>query len=103
TNNQDFLHDPSGSRRFWVVPVGAIDTRTLGVQREQLLAEAVVAHRSGEPRWLNEDEERRREALATRFGETDPWEELVLAYAAKRARYWVDPRRGDGWNGGDDA
>jgi predicted P-loop ATPase len=151
TNNQDFLHDPSGSRRFWVVPVGAIDTRALSAQREQLLAEAVVAHRAGEPRWLNEDEERRREALATRFGETDPWEELVLAFASKQkhvrttevllqaigaqidkvskrdemrvtailrraghvarqsrvdgklARYWVDPRRWDSRNGGDDA
>jgi predicted P-loop ATPase len=151
TNNQDFLHDPSGSRRFWVVPVGAIDTKALSAQRDQLLAEAVVAHLAGEPRWLNEDEERRREALATRFGETDPWEELVLAFAAKQkhvrttevllqalgaqidkvtkrdemrvtavlrragyvarqsrvegklARYWVDPRRGDGRDGGDGA
>jgi predicted P-loop ATPase len=149
TNNQDFLHDPSGSRRFWVVPVGVIDTNALRAQREQLFAEAVVAHLAGEPRWLNEEEERRREALATRFGETDPWEELVLGFAMKQkhvrttevllqalgaqidkvtkrdemrvtailrrggyvarksrvdgklARYWVDPRRGDGGDGRD--
>ena len=48
TNDQDFLHDPSGSRRFWVVPVGAIDTTLLRAQRDQLLAEAVVAHVAGE-------------------------------------------------------
>lgn len=25
TNREDFLCDPSGNRRFWVVPVGRID------------------------------------------------------------------------------
>lgn len=82
TNSQDFLHDPSGSRRFWVVPVGAIDIPRLRAQRDQLLAEAVAAHQSGERRWLDEDEEGRRAALATRFVETDPWEPRVLEFAA---------------------
>ena len=82
TNSQDFLHDPSGSRRFWVVPVGAIDIPQLRAQREQLLAEAVAAHQGGERRWLDEDEEARRAALATRFVETDPWELRVLEFAA---------------------
>lgn len=82
TNSQDFLHDPSGSRRFWVVPVGQIDIALLRNQREQLLAEAVAAHEAGERRWLDEDEEARRAALAVRFGETDPWEQRVLEFAA---------------------
>ncbi len=82
TNNQDFLHDPSGSRRFWVVPVGAVHLVQLRAQREQLLAEAVAAHQGGERRWLNEEEEARRAALATRFVETDPWEARVLEFAA---------------------
>ena len=82
TNSQDFLHDPSGSRRFWVVPVGAIDIPRLRAQRDQLLAEAVAAHQSGERRWLDEDEEGRRAALATRFVETDPWEPRVFEFAA---------------------
>jgi putative DNA primase/helicase len=82
TNDQDFLHDPSGSRRFWVVPVGQIDTVLLRTQRDQLLAEAVVACEGGERGWLDADEEARREALATRFVETDPWEDRVLEFAA---------------------
>jgi predicted P-loop ATPase len=86
TNNHDFLHDPSGSRRFWVVPVGAIDVGLLRAQREQLLAEAVAAHLAGERHWLNEDEELRREALAMRFVETDPWEDRVLEFADVQAR-----------------
>jgi predicted P-loop ATPase len=60
TNTQDFLHDPSGSRRFWVVPVGPIQVGLLRQQREQLLAEAVAAHTAREHMWLTEDEESRR-------------------------------------------
>lgn len=82
TNTQDFLHDPSGSRRFWVIPVGAIDVARLRQWREQLLAEAVVAFLTGERHWLSEDEEARRELLAMRFVEVDPWEERVLEFAA---------------------
>jgi predicted P-loop ATPase len=86
TNTQDFLHDPSGSRRFWVIPAGAIDLATLRQHREQLLAEAVAAFESGERHWLNEEEEERREALAVRFVEVDPWEERVLEFAAAQDR-----------------
>jgi len=84
TNNQDFLHDPSGSRRFWVVPVGSINPVPLRSQREHLLAEAVAAYRKGERYWLDDAEEVRREALASRFTESDPWEELVLEFAQRQ-------------------
>jgi hypothetical protein len=86
TNTQDFLHDPSGSRRFWVIPVGVVALARLREQREQLLAEAVAAFESGERHWLSEDEEVRREALAARFVEVDPWEERVLEFAAAQDR-----------------
>jgi predicted P-loop ATPase len=86
TNTQDFLHDPSGSRRFWVLSVGAIDGARLRQEREQLLAEAVAAFSAGERYWLSEDEEARREALAERFVEVDPWEERVLEFAAVQDR-----------------
>lgn len=86
TNTQDFLHDPSGSRRFWVIPVGAINLPRLRLQREQLLGEAVAAFGAGEHHWLSEEEESRRESLAVRFVEVDPWEERVLEFAAAQGR-----------------
>jgi len=86
TNTHDFLHDPSGSRRFWVVPVAAVDTALLREQREQLFAEAVVAYRAGERFWLSDAEEARREALAARFVEVDPWEDRVFEFAAVQSR-----------------
>lgn len=86
TNTHDFLHDPSGSRRFWVVPVGLVDTALLREQREQLIAEAAAAFRKGERFWLSEEEEARREALAERFAEVDPWEDRVLEFSLAQAR-----------------
>jgi predicted P-loop ATPase len=84
TNNEDFLHDPTGRRRFWVVPVGRVDVERVRAEREQLLAEAVAAWRRGERRWLTEEEEMKRESLAQRFVETDPWEERVLEFAERQ-------------------
>lgn len=84
TNREDFLHDPSGSRRFWVVPVGAVDLEHLRSHREQLLAEAVSAYRVREPWWLSEAEEDARERLAARFADVDPWESDVLGYSEKQ-------------------
>jgi predicted P-loop ATPase len=83
TNREDFLCDPSGSRRFWVIPVRGVDLERLRSCREQLLAEAVAAYRSGEPWWLSESEEVRRAELAARFADADPWDEDVLAYAER--------------------
>jgi len=87
TNNDDFLHDPTGSRRFWVIPIGRIDTVLLQTQRDQLLAEAVTYYRAGERHWLDDPEEKQRQALADRFVETDPWDERVTEFAAAQA--WV--------------
>lgn len=39
---------------------------------------------------LTEEEESRREALAIRFVETDPWQERVLDFAATRQRVRTD-------------
>jgi predicted P-loop ATPase len=84
TNREDFLCDPSGSRRFWVVPVGRIDLAKLRRDRAQLLAEAVAGFRSGEPWWLTEAEELARARMAARFADADPWEGDVLDYVESR-------------------
>jgi predicted P-loop ATPase len=51
TNQQVYLHDPTGNRRFWPQAVGTIDIPALARDRHQLWAEALVAFRSGEPWW----------------------------------------------------
>jgi predicted P-loop ATPase len=84
TNFQDFLSDPTGSRRFWVVPSGEINLPLLRDWREQLLAEAVHLRRQGEHHWLDESEEARRVEFASLFTDTDPWDERLLSYAKSR-------------------
>lgn len=89
TNKDEFLHDPTGSRRFWCIPVGKINIELLKEWRDQLLAEAIAAFREGERWWLSNDEEAQRADVAARFTEGDVWDEPVLAYADKQERVTI--------------
>jgi predicted P-loop ATPase len=84
TNLQDFLSDPTGSRRFWVVPAGEVNLGLLREWREQLLAEAVHLFRQNERHWLSDEEEAQRRDFVSQFTDTDVWEERVLGYASLR-------------------
>jgi putative DNA primase/helicase len=79
TNESEYLHDPTGNRRFWPVRcVRPIDVARIRADRDQLWAEAVHLYRAGHPwhvdtaelRKLCSDEQREREPV-------DPWVEVV--------------------------
>ena len=54
TNEDTFLSDSTGSRRYWVADVvGQIDPERIRRERDQLWAEAVALYRSGEQWWLD--------------------------------------------------
>ncbi len=56
TNDDQFLRDATGGRRFWPVAVQqVIDTVSLAAERDQLFAEAVDAFKAGEPWWLDRE------------------------------------------------
>ena len=81
TNEGQFLDDPTGSRRFWVVRVGdAIDVSWVTDRRDQLWAEAVAAYRNEESWWLDEDAERAREDDAAEYQVEDPWEQPIAEW-----------------------
>lgn len=86
TNRTEFLTDPTGSRRFWVVEVdGRIDLDQLARWRDQLWAEAVVlAQDSSERHWFEPAEDVEREIAAKRFRVRDPWEEIVEGWVVDR-------------------
>lgn len=81
TNEDTFLTDSTGSRRFWPVKVGRIDLEALQSDRDQLWAEAVALYRSGVRWWLDEDSEALRAADAVDYSHVDPWTDSVARYA----------------------
>ncbi len=56
TNSRQPLTDPEGSRRFWVVSVGRVDTVGLARIRDQAWAEALHLYKTGSQWWLTQDE-----------------------------------------------
>lgn len=80
TNENEFLTDSTGSRRFWIVrvPKGCfIDAELVASLRDQLWAEAIHRYRAGEIHYLTPDEDEARELAAAEFRVRDAWEEVV--------------------------
>lgn len=79
-----WLADPTGGRRYWPVPVRAIDLEAIAAVRDQLWAEAVVAHEAGEPHWLRGGiEDDAEEVQADRY-QRDPWHDQLAAWVGGR-------------------
>ena len=82
TNQDGFLNDPTGSRRFWVIPVGGlIDCELLSVERDEIWAAAVVAFKAGEGWNLNTREEELTQHINTQeYQCPDVWEEYLAEF-----------------------
>ena len=84
TNEETYLNDPTGNRRFWPIKVGGIDIVALRDDVEQLWAEARQAYLSGEHWWIEDDDdkaladsEQRKRLLP------DSWEQYIESYVEK--------------------
>jgi hypothetical protein len=110
TNDHEYLHDPTGNRRFW-----SVDARPGFVSKnvfrdltesevDQIWAEAVVRWQLGEPLYLSkemdEEEEMRRQEHMSR----DPLEGQIEEFLDKPVPpdwvKWDVERRGMYWGGG---
>lgn len=85
TNSNNFLQDPTGSRRYWPVTVEGVDIDGLRAVVDQLWAEAVAVYRAHATQdylwWLSPEEEAMREEAAADYTEDDPHYEAILSVA----------------------
>jgi predicted P-loop ATPase len=80
-NQNTYLRDETGGRRFWPIICGQITVDELARDRDQLWAEAKVRFDSGEPWWLDTVELVRMasDQQLDRY-ETEPWEEVIAPW-----------------------
>lgn len=75
TNEDEYLKDETGARRFWPVLCTAVDLDWISRHREQLFAEAVRAIKAGSVWWSVLTADATREQASRRI--TDEWEPLI--------------------------
>ncbi len=80
TNQEHYLKDETGNRRYWPCRCGDVDVEGLRRDRDQLWAEALARFNAGEPWWLSKEVEAlAQQQQADRFT-LDPWEEIVALW-----------------------
>jgi predicted P-loop ATPase len=80
TNESEFLNDPTGDRRFWVIPVSRIDLELTQQLRDRIWAAALQAYKSGEQWWLNDREQQLAADANEPYRTDDTWEQFILNY-----------------------
>ena len=79
TNRQEILHDPTGGRRYWVIPVQQrIPIKTVEAERDAVWAAAVSAYKSGEQWWLTPEEDKLLAEANKSWQSSDTWEASIL-------------------------
>ena len=88
TNADEFLTDPTGNRRYWVIPVtvAAIDIEWLTQHRDEIWAAAVHLYKAGHKWYLNSEEKAQHAKLTKPFEVSDAWAERFQDYLDNGSR-----------------
>ncbi|MDG2989497.1 DUF3854 domain-containing protein [Candidatus Synechococcus calcipolaris G9] len=87
TNQDEFLADSTGNRRFLIIPCHQrINADLLQAERDLIWASAVLAYREGAPHWLSNEEQEESNQITQDYLLKDPWEDVILSYA-RMAQY----------------
>lgn len=110
TNNQEYLRDPTGNRRFWPVDAGVqAPTKNVFVhltaeEVDQIWAESVVRWQLGEPLILSKELEAEADLRREIHMERDPLRGQIEAFLEKPVPEdwfsWDSTRRNMFWNSG---
>lgn len=88
TNEDQFLQDTTGNRRYMVIPVGqSIDTDAIEAMRDQLWAEAVVRYEYGEAWHLSRDESSQQADVNADLVAEDPWTALISRWLPRGSSF----------------
>lgn len=90
TNEENYLQDPTGARRFWPISVINVDVEALTRDRDQIWAEAVYAMRAGRPCYLDAQQhvEQAKIEQERRYS-ADEWENVVSEYLSDNGLHSV--------------
>jgi putative DNA primase/helicase len=81
TNENKYLQDQTGNRRFWPVPCTKADIEGLTRDRDQLWAEAVARYTSNEAWWITDEAIlAKAEVVQADRALHDPWEDMIDAW-----------------------
>lgn len=84
TNDERFLTDPAGNRRYWPVQVvRRIDVERIRELRDQLWAEAGTLTNQGVQWHLTPAEEAELKRRHAKHFDSDPWEDAIRAWLSK--------------------
>jgi predicted P-loop ATPase len=81
TNDEAYLKDQSGNRRYWPVKISRADVQAIRRDRDQLWAEAVARFQKGETWWLPPEQEALARDAQEGRRQVDPWEDAARKYA----------------------
>jgi predicted P-loop ATPase len=97
TNKQEFLSDPTGSRRYWVVEVkNRIDVAAVKQVRDTIWATALAAYDAGEIWHLTPEEDiSLAQANNVWADDGDPWDDIISAKMSEHLTQqgsieWID-------------
>jgi len=84
TNKTEFLADPTGDRRYWVVEVkGKMDCTQVAAYRDTIWATALAAYERGDTWWLDGEDEAERSDSHSKYRDSDPWVAVILGIDGK--------------------
>ena len=78
TNRDDWANDPTGNRRFPVIPVKQTNVQWIRENRDRLWGRAAVEYRRGSQWWFTKEEEARISQEAANYAPEDPNAERML-------------------------
>ena len=97
TNDQEYLQDVTGNRRFWPITTGQVDLAALQADRDQLWAEAAAVEKGGEDLTIPKELWAAAGKVQTARLAKDPWEDLLTGQEEMWARMGFAVKTEEEW------